>query len=208
MAAQYRARARLKGWASCWARASAAWLLATAWSGYPRSQRDCAAAIAATHPRVVPAVERGMGAVPLRLIEPQPLFLVRPGGGQLAAREQAGPQGMVGLEQEVRVVEALGQAAGAALPTPASSDSRRARYTPARVPTARGRAAVAPPPAHTARGRGCTAVPPLGPPGPWSPSTPCRGSSARPAPAGCARGVSGRVVSRSKAVVKWLTASA
>ena len=28
-----------QGWASCWARASAAWLLATAWSGYPRSQR-------------------------------------------------------------------------------------------------------------------------------------------------------------------------
>ena len=110
MAAQYRARARLKGWASCWAKANAALLLATAWSGYPRSQRAHPSAIAATHPRVVPAVERGMGAVPLRLIEPQPLFLVRPGGGQLAAREQAGPQGVVGLKQEVRVVKALSQA--------------------------------------------------------------------------------------------------
>ena len=67
-------------------------------------------AIAAAHPRIVPAVERGMGAVPLRIIEPQPLFLVHPGGGQLAATEQAGPQGMVGLQQEVRVSQALGQA--------------------------------------------------------------------------------------------------
>ena len=49
-----------------------------------------------------------MGAVPLRLIEPQPLFQVRPGGGQLAAKEQAGPQGVVGLEQEVRVLRGAG----------------------------------------------------------------------------------------------------
>ena len=51
-----------------------------------------------------------MGVVPLRVIEPEPLFLVGPGGGELAAREQAGPQGVVRFEQEVRVVEALGQA--------------------------------------------------------------------------------------------------
>jgi hypothetical protein len=51
-----------------------------------------------------------MGAVPLRLIEPQPLFQVWPGGGQLAASEQGGPQGVVGLKQKVRVVEALSQA--------------------------------------------------------------------------------------------------
>ena len=63
---------------------------------------------AATHPRVVPTVERGMGAVPLRIIEAHPLFQVRPGGGQLAAREQAGPQGVVRLEQEVWVVAGAG----------------------------------------------------------------------------------------------------
>ena len=62
---------------------------------------------AATHSGVVLAVERSMGAVPLRLIEPQPLFQVGPGGGGLAAKERGGPQGVVGLEQEVRVLEAL-----------------------------------------------------------------------------------------------------
>ena len=51
-----------------------------------------------------------MGAVPLRIIEPQPLFQVRPGGGQLAAMNKTGPQGVVSLEQQVRVVQALGQA--------------------------------------------------------------------------------------------------
>ena len=76
----------------------------------PEEPEGLRRAIAATHPGVVPAVERGMGAVPLRVIEPQPLFLVRPGGGELAASEQGGPQGVVGLEQEVRVLEALGQA--------------------------------------------------------------------------------------------------
>src|SRR4029453_10360443 len=53
----------------------------------------------ATHPGVVPAVERGMGAMPLWFIEPQPLFLVWPGGGGLAAKERGGPQGMMGLPQ-------------------------------------------------------------------------------------------------------------
>ena len=52
-------------------------------------------AIAAAHSRIVPAVERGMGAVALRIIEPQPLVLVHPGGSHLAATEQAGPQGMM-----------------------------------------------------------------------------------------------------------------
>jgi hypothetical protein len=65
---------------------------------------------AATHPRIVPTIEHGMGAVPLRIIVPQPLFQVWPGGGQLAAMEQDGPQGVVGLEQQVRVVQALGEA--------------------------------------------------------------------------------------------------
>ena len=51
-----------------------------------------------------------MGAVPLRLIEPPPLFLVHPRGSELTAKEQGGPQGVVGLEQKVRVLEALGQA--------------------------------------------------------------------------------------------------
>jgi hypothetical protein len=51
-----------------------------------------------------------MGAVPLWIIEPHALFQVRSGGGQIADREQSGPQGVVGLEQEVRVLQALGQA--------------------------------------------------------------------------------------------------
>ena len=54
----------------------------------PEAQRRL---LAATRPGVVPAVERGMGAMPLRLIEPQPLVQVGLGGGQLAAREQGGP---------------------------------------------------------------------------------------------------------------------
>ena len=76
--------------------------------GVPEEPEGRRREIAATHPRVVPAVECGMDAVPLRLIEPQPLFLVRPGGDQLAATEQAGPQGVVGLEQEVRVLRGAG----------------------------------------------------------------------------------------------------
>jgi hypothetical protein len=51
-----------------------------------------------------------MDVVPLRVIEAQPLFLVHPGGKELTSREQARPEGVMGLEQEVRVVEALGQA--------------------------------------------------------------------------------------------------
>ena len=43
-----------------------------------------------------------MQAVSLRVIQPQPLVQMGPGGGQLAAIEQNGPQSMVGLEQEVR----------------------------------------------------------------------------------------------------------
>src|SRR5262249_55609750 len=46
----------------------------------------------------------------LRIIEPQSVFLVWPGGGQLTTQEQGGPQGMVSFEQEVRVVQALRQA--------------------------------------------------------------------------------------------------
>src|SRR5262245_3696417 len=65
---------------------------------------------AATHPGVVPAVKRRMGAVLLRIIELHPLLQVWPGGSQLATREQGGPQSVVGLEQQVRVCEALGQA--------------------------------------------------------------------------------------------------
>ncbi len=65
---------------------------------------------AATHAGIVPAVERGMGTVPLRLIEPHPLFQVGLGSRKLATKEQGGPQGMVCLEQEVRVLETLGQA--------------------------------------------------------------------------------------------------
>ncbi len=78
--------------------------------GVPEEPEGMRRLHAATHPRVVPAVERGMGAVPLRIIELHPLFQVWPGGSQLAAREQGGPQRVVGLEQQVRVLEALGQA--------------------------------------------------------------------------------------------------
>src|SRR5712691_10139335 len=35
---------------------------------------------------------------------------MRPGGNQLTASEQGSPQGVVGLEQQVRVLQALGQA--------------------------------------------------------------------------------------------------
>src|SRR2546428_13758061 len=38
MAARYRPMTTVGGWASWWARAAAAWLLATAWSGYPRAR--------------------------------------------------------------------------------------------------------------------------------------------------------------------------
>ena len=71
----------------------------------PESQRS---KLATTHPGVVPAVEHGMGAVPLRIIEPHPLVQVGSGSGELAAKEQAGPQGVMGLEQEIGVLEALG----------------------------------------------------------------------------------------------------
>ena len=53
---------------------------------------------AATHPRVVSAVECGMGVVPLRIIELHPLFQVWPDGGELAAQEQGGPQSVVSLK--------------------------------------------------------------------------------------------------------------
>jgi hypothetical protein len=51
-----------------------------------------------------------MGAVPLWVIEPQPLFLVPPCGGELARCEQAAPQGVVSLQQEVGVLQTLSQA--------------------------------------------------------------------------------------------------
>jgi hypothetical protein len=51
-----------------------------------------------------------MQTVPLRLIQPHPLFQMGPGGGQLTGKEQDGPQGVVGLEQEVGGLDALGQA--------------------------------------------------------------------------------------------------
>ena len=156
--------------------------------GVPEEPEGRASAIAATHPRVVPAVERGMGAVPLRIIEPQPLFLVRPGGGQLAASEQGGPQGVVGLEQEVRVLEALGQAeellsqrphrlifAARVIHHPESPQHAEELRRLPHLLTQLAGAGVQP--FHL-----------WGATGPWWPATPCRGSSARPAPAGCARG--------------------
>ena len=50
-----------------------------------------------------------MGTVPLGVIEPQSLFQVWSGGGRLSAIEQDSPQGMMGLEQEIRVSDLLGQ---------------------------------------------------------------------------------------------------
>jgi hypothetical protein len=51
----------------------------------------------ATDPRVVPGIARGMQTVPLRVIQPHPRFQMGPGGGQLAGKEQDGPQGVVAL---------------------------------------------------------------------------------------------------------------
>jgi hypothetical protein len=65
---------------------------------------------AATDPRVVPRIARSMQAVPLRVIEPQPLLQMWLGRDQLASIEQNSPKGVVSLEQEVRVLDALGQA--------------------------------------------------------------------------------------------------
>jgi hypothetical protein len=51
-----------------------------------------------------------MQTVPLQVIQPQSLVQMGPGGGQLAAIEQDRPQGVVGLELEIGVLDALGQA--------------------------------------------------------------------------------------------------
>ena len=188
---------RLTGWASCCARASAAWMLATAWSGWggAEGQRRL---LAATHPRVVPAVaaRHGRGAAPARRVAA--LVLVHPGGGQLAVSEQAGPQGVVGLEQEVRVLEALGQAEELFPQRP-----RRLIFA-SRVIASRVVEGPAGPRGPAAGEEGCRGgasypltqlacpgaplFPPRGRQRPWSPATPYPGSSARPAPAGGARG--------------------
>ena len=47
--------------------------------GVPEEPEGRRGAIVAAHARVVPAVEHGMDTVPLRVIEPPPLFLVHPG---------------------------------------------------------------------------------------------------------------------------------
>src|SRR5687767_11082012 len=52
-----------------------------------------------THSRVVPTVERRMGAVPLWIVELSTLFEMRPGRGRLIARQYGSPQRVVGLEQ-------------------------------------------------------------------------------------------------------------
>jgi hypothetical protein len=48
--------------------------------------------------------------MPLGIIELHPLVQVGPSGDHLAAKEQVGPEDMVGLQQEVRVSQALGEA--------------------------------------------------------------------------------------------------
>src|SRR5262245_49745766 len=78
--------------------------------GVPEEPEGWCRGRAATHPGVVSAVECRMSAVPLRIIELHPLFQVGPGGDQLAAKEHVCPWDVVGLQPEVRVSQALGQA--------------------------------------------------------------------------------------------------
>ena len=73
-------------------------------------------------------IEEGQGAVLLGVVEGNALLQVRAGRGELAQPEQGVPQRLVGLQEERRVVHALGQAAGAAPPAPApSGNSARTR---------------------------------------------------------------------------------
>jgi hypothetical protein len=86
MVAQIRARARLKGCASLlsqdYGRLAAGHCLVGV-AAQPEGQRRVDAA---THPRIVSAVERSMGTVPLRLIAPQSLLQVWLGRGELTAK--------------------------------------------------------------------------------------------------------------------------
>ena len=63
----------------------------------------------ASHPGVMP-VEEGMGAVLLGVVEGNALLQVRAGRGKLSQTEQGRPQRIVGLQEESRVLHALGQA--------------------------------------------------------------------------------------------------
>ena len=47
--------------------------------------------------------------MPLRLVALRPLFQMGLGGGELTAKHAAGPHGVVGFEQEVCVLQALGE---------------------------------------------------------------------------------------------------
>ena len=60
------------------------------------------------HPRVLP-IERGEGAVLLRIVERQTLLQVRTRREQLAQPEQGIPQGIVRLQEEGGILDALGR---------------------------------------------------------------------------------------------------
>ena len=62
----------------------------------------------ASHPRVMP-VQEGMGAVLLGVVEGNPLLQVLSGWSKLSQIEQGHPQRIVGLQEESRVLCALGQ---------------------------------------------------------------------------------------------------
>ena len=64
----------------------------------------------ATHARVMAAVEQGVSAVLLGIVEGPPLRQVDLGRGERSAPHQGGPQRVVGLQEERCVVDRLGQA--------------------------------------------------------------------------------------------------
>src|SRR5262245_30225418 len=62
------------------------------------------------HPRVMPGVEKGLGAVVLGIVEGPGLLYVSLGRGELSKIEQDRPQRMPGLQEERGVLGTLGQA--------------------------------------------------------------------------------------------------
>ena len=56
------------------------------------------------------AIEQGICVVLLGIVEGPPLLQVGSGRGKLSGKEQGGPQRVVGLQEERRIVDLLGQA--------------------------------------------------------------------------------------------------
>ena len=61
------------------------------------------------HPGVI-AIQKGVGAMLLGIVERQALLQVGPGGGELAQPDQGIPQHIVGHQQELHLADPLGQA--------------------------------------------------------------------------------------------------